>query len=117
MLFNINMILVLEQILNGESDLLSFGARLMTNFGALAKGNPLLYVDSLFRQPVPHRFGVQTTNNYVNEELRMIAERELLMEEHRRMLDEEEEKMEDDEEEPRDTGATLQPHRAPQPFV
>ena len=123
MLFNINMILVLEQILNDESirkekdfsDLLSFGARLMTNFGALAKANPLLYVESLFRHPVPHRFCEQTTNNYVNEELRMIAERELLMEEHRRMMDDEEENM--DEEEPRDAGATLQPHRAPQPVV
>ena len=47
----------------------------------------------------------------------MIAERELLMEEHLHMMDEEEENMEDDEEKPRDTGATLQPHRAPQPVV
>ena len=39
-----------------ESDLLSIdGARIMTNFGVLlANANPLLYVDSIFRHPVPH---------------------------------------------------------------
>mmetsp|Transcript_15769 Transcript_15769/g.23211 ORF Transcript_15769/g.23211 Transcript_15769/m.23211 type:complete len:995 (-) Transcript_15769:952-3936(-) len=97
MLYNINMLLVLERILNDKwirrekefSHLLSFATRLMDSFAAAAERNPLLYVESLFRHPLPHRFCDFTTNHYVNEELRMIAERELLLEEHRRMMEEE----------------------------
>jgi len=97
MLYNINTLLVLEKILNDKwirkekefSHLLSFATRLMDSFAAAAEENPLLYVESLFRHPLPHRFCELTTNHYVNEELRMIAERELLLEEHRRMMEEE----------------------------
>lgn len=106
MLFNINMFIVLDQILNDDSirndkdfsHLLSFSVRVMTSFAECAKANPLLYVESLFRHPVPHRFCEQMMNHYVNEELRMIAEREILLEEERRMMEEEADVEEDDEE-------------------
>jgi timeless len=52
------------------SHLLSFSVTVMTSFAECAKSNPLLYVESLFRHPVPHRFCEQMMNHYVNEELR-----------------------------------------------
>jgi timeless len=97
MLFNIQMLLVLNQILNDPlirreaefGHLLSYGARVMASFASLAAANPLSYVESLFRHAIPHRFCEQVMNHYVNEELRMISERELLLEEERRMMEEE----------------------------
>ncbi|KAI2510180.1 negative regulation of DNA replication [Fragilaria crotonensis] len=120
MLFNIQMLLVLDQILNDTSirreadfgHLLSYCARVMASFASLAAVNPLLYVESLFRHAIPHRFCEQVMNHYVIEELRMIAERELLLEEERRMMEEEEKESNDQVEEALEAGtAILKPLR------
>jgi len=92
MLFNIQLLMVLSQILNDErirhnkeySSLLSFAAAIMRHFARAAETNPMLHVEALFRHPAPHRFCELSTNMYVNEELRMMAERELLLEEQSR---------------------------------
>jgi timeless len=97
MLYNIQLFLVLERILNDSSlrkkekehaSLLAFGANVITKFADAAARNPTLYVECLFRHNPFHRFCELSTHLYVNEELRMIAERELLLEEHRRSLEE-----------------------------
>lgn len=88
MLYNINMFTVLETILNDTgirekeefSALLMFASSLMKRFSRAAEANPMLFVEALFRHPIPHRFCEFTTNMYVNEELRMIAVRDLLLE-------------------------------------
>ena len=115
MLFNIQMLLVLNQILNDTSirrdadfgHLLTYCARVMASFASLAVANPLVYVESLFRHAIPHRFCEQVMNHYVNEELRMIAERELLLEEERRMMEEEEKESNDKVEESLETGPAI----------
>jgi len=102
MLYNIQLIVVLDQILNDAtirnekeySPIINFCAGIMSRFASNAQVNPMLPVECLFRHPVPHRFCELTTNMYVNEELRYIGEREALLEEHRRLAaaeDEEEE--------------------------
>mmetsp|Transcript_11717 Transcript_11717/g.13269 ORF Transcript_11717/g.13269 Transcript_11717/m.13269 type:complete len:1014 (-) Transcript_11717:36-3077(-) len=88
MLFNLQMIMVIEQILNDNSiqkdrsfeSLITFCTSLMYKFWSAADSNPMLYVESLFQHPTPHRFCEFVTNMYVNEELRMMAEREMLRE-------------------------------------
>ena len=98
MLFHVQLFTVLQQILcdlsiqndKQYSVLLLFAAKLMRAFANTAKDNPMLFVEALFRHPAPHRFCELTTNMYVNEELRMIAEREVLMEEQQRLVEEEE---------------------------
>jgi timeless len=88
MLYNLQLIMVLEQVLNDLSirreksfePLLQFSTNLMYNFWSAADANPMLYVECLFRHPVPHRFCESVTNMYVSDELRMLAEREILRE-------------------------------------
>ena len=92
MLYNIQLFVVLDRILNDVtirkekeySVLVAFATRLMSRFASHAQTNPMAFVECLFRHPAPHRFCELSTNMYVNEELRMIAERELLLEEQRR---------------------------------
>ncbi|KAL3910148.1 MAG: hypothetical protein SGILL_007808 [Bacillariaceae sp.] len=87
MLYNLQLIMVMEQILNDatirkEKDfesLLQFGTSLMYKFRSAADTNPMLYVESLFRHAAPHRYCDSVTNMYISDELRMIAEREMLM--------------------------------------
>lgn len=92
MLYNIQLFVVLDQILNDVtirkekeySALVAFATSLMSRFASHAQTNHMAFVECLFRHPAPHRFCELSANMYVNEELRMIAERELLLEEHRR---------------------------------
>lgn len=97
MLYNIQLMAVLNVILNDTSirndkenaALISFATSIMIQFSVAAKENAMLHVECLFRHPAPHRFCELSSNMYVNEELRMIAERELLLEESRRVYGEE----------------------------
>jgi len=104
MLYNMQMMLVLNQILQDSlirdkkeySSLLQFAARLVRRFAELVHRNPFLYVECLFRHPAPQRFCDQVTNLYVNDELRMMAERELLLEEQQRFEDEDQTTIEEE---------------------
>jgi len=95
MLYSVQMIFVLNTILNDMSirkekdyfSVLSFATHMMEKFSNTSKENALMYVEALFRHPLPARFCEMATNLYVNEELRMMAERELLMEEEKQMVD------------------------------
>lgn len=112
MLYNIQLIMVVNRILNDPlirndkayATTLSWAAGLVHNFATLASNvNPVLYIETLFKHPVPHRFCELSTNLYVNEELRMIAERELLLEARRLEIlngdnSEDEDDMEEDDE-------------------
>ena len=124
MLYNIQLFLVVERILNdpairkekANASLLSFCASLMTKFADAAAQNPMLYVECLFRHIPPQKFCDVSTNFYVNEELRMIVELQMRLEEQRRSGEEQDnddadysdndEELEfvDDEEEMADTG-------------
>jgi timeless len=92
MLYSIQLFVVLDQILNDVtirkekeySSLVAFSTSLMRRFASHVQANPMAFVEILFRHPAPHRFCELSANMYVNEELRMIAERELLLEEHQR---------------------------------
>ncbi len=92
MLYNIGLLTVLDTILNDKSirdkddfeALLVFGASFMKRFARASEENPMLYVEALFKHPIPHRFCELSTNMYVNEELRMIAVRDLLLEDQQR---------------------------------
>ena len=114
MLYNIGLFSVLEKILNDQSirdnqdfsALLMFASSFMKRFARASDVNPMLFVEALFRHPIPHRFCELTTNMYVNEELKMIAVRDLLLEdqkkyEHIDAIDDEEndQRYNDDEEE------------------
>lgn len=109
MLYNIQLICVLDKILNDQtirkeksfSSLLSFAAALLQNFYRAAQNNPMLFVEVLFKHSLPHRFCDSVTNMYVNEDLRMMAVREILLEEQAR-FDEEEAKAVQEEEEDSD---------------
>ncbi|OEU07935.1 hypothetical protein FRACYDRAFT_197226 [Fragilariopsis cylindrus CCMP1102] len=92
MLYNLQLIMVTEQILNDNSiqkdrsfdSLIKFSTSLMYKFWSAADSNPMLYVECLFQHTTPHRFCEFVTNMYVNEELRMMAEREMLREDQLR---------------------------------
>jgi timeless len=92
MLYNIGMFTALDTILNDNtirdkeefSALLMFGSSLMKRFARAAEANSMLFVEAMFKHPIPHRFCEFTTNMYVNEELRMIAVRDLLLEDQKR---------------------------------
>ena len=92
MLYNIGLFTVLDKVLNDPTirdrddyaALLMFATSFMKRFAQAAEANPMLYVEALFKHPIPHRFCELTTNMYVNEELRMIAVRDLLLEDQRR---------------------------------
>jgi timeless len=96
MLYNLQIIMTMEQILNdasirGDKDfqsLIHFCTCLMYKFWVAADSNPMLYVECLFRHTSPHRFCELVTNMYVNDDLRMITERALLLEEHHRLQEE-----------------------------
>jgi timeless len=111
MLYNIYMFTALETILNDTtirnkeefSALLMFASSLMKRFARAAEVNPMLFVEALFRHPIPHRFCEFTTNMYVNEELRMIAVRDLLLEDQKRH-----DKSDDDDENENQQGATTE---------
>jgi timeless len=98
MLYNIGMLTVLDTILNDKAirdkddfeALLAFGASFMKRFARASDENPMLFVEALFKHPIPHRFCELSTNMYVNEELRMIAVRDLLLEDQQRFEKEEE---------------------------
>ena len=90
MLYNIGLFTVLDRILNDPAirdkddyaSLLMFASSFMQRFARAVEINPMLYVEALFKHP--HRFCEQTTNLYVNEEIRMIAVRDLLLEDQRK---------------------------------
>ena len=92
MLYNVGIFNALDTILNDNSirdkkdfsALLMFASSLMKRFAQAAEGNPMLFVEAMFRHPIPHRFCEFTTNMYVNEELRMIAVRDLLLEDQQK---------------------------------
>lgn len=87
-LYNIGLFTVLDKILNDPiirdkedfTSLLMFASSFMNRFARAAEVNPMLYVEAMFKHPIPHRFCELATNMYVNEELRMIAVRDLLLE-------------------------------------
>jgi timeless len=89
MLFNVSMFTVCNKILNDVSIrnqkdysyVISFASGLMKHFAAAAQENPMLFVEALVKHNTPHRFCELSMNMYVEDELRMLAERELLMEE------------------------------------
>jgi hypothetical protein len=91
MLYNIQLLMVLNTILNDPiirndesyATTLAWASGIVHNFATQAARNPVLFAECLFRHPVPHRFCELSTNMYVNEELRMIAEKELLLEAQR----------------------------------
>lgn len=95
MLHNVQVLLVMDRILNDQSirkdkkfePILSFATSFIHRLGRAAQENPLLFVEALFKHPVPHRFCDLATNMYVSEELRMLAERDLLLEEQRQLED------------------------------
>jgi len=92
MLYNLQLMMVMERILNDNSvqmdkafeSLINFCTSLMYKFWCAADSNPMLYVECLFQHATPHRFCESVTNMYVNDELRMMAERESLREDQLR---------------------------------
>jgi timeless len=92
MLYNLQLLIVIERILNDDSiqkdksfeSLIKFSTSLLYKFWCSADSNPMLYVECLFQHATPHRFCESVTNMYVNDELRMIAEREMLQEDQDR---------------------------------
>jgi timeless len=88
MLFNLPLLIVLNQILNDASiqgdksfePVLAFASTVARHFARAAEKNPMLYVEILFRHPAPHRFCESLSNMYVTEDLLLIAEREMLHE-------------------------------------
>lgn len=95
-LYNINLLSVFSKILNDVtirdkkefSHVIQFSASILRHFGNAARDNHMLFVETLFRFPHPHRVCEMVTNHYVTEELVMIGEREMLLE---RAREEEEE--------------------------
>jgi hypothetical protein len=91
-LYNIGLFTVLEKILNDPmirdkeefTALLMFASSFMNRFAKAAEVNPMLFVEAMFKHPIPHRFCELATNLYVNEELQMIAVRDLLLEDQMR---------------------------------
>lgn len=87
MLFNIHTLSVMNEILNDQSlrhdrdfrSLLGFAATFVRHYARTCEQNPMLYVETLFRHPMPHRYCEKLANNYVSEELKMIAERDILL--------------------------------------
>lgn len=92
-LYSVQTLVVMDRILNDHSirrdkkfePLLAYCASFVHRFAKATQANPLFFVEALFRHPIPHRFCDLSTNLYVSEELRMLAERDLLLEEQRRL--------------------------------
>lgn len=95
MLFNVQMLLVLNTILNdstirhdsASASLVLFAATTVANFAQMAQENPILYVEALFKYPFPHRYCELVTNNYVTDDLRMLAERDWLLQKQQLQTD------------------------------
>lgn len=91
-LYNIGLFTVLDRILNDPiirekedfTALLMFASSFMNRFARAAEVNPMLFVEAMFKHPIPHRFCELATNLYVNEELQMFAVRDLLLEDQMR---------------------------------
>ena len=87
MLYNVQVLTVLNSILNDTSlrkdkdyaSLLQFASTIVLDFAAAAQANPVLFVEALFKHPLPHRFCESVTNMYVTEDIRMMVERDLLL--------------------------------------
>lgn len=87
MLFNAQVLTVLNIILNDQSirkdgdyaALLRFAASAVQKFAAAAQANPMLFIEALFKHPLPHRYCDLFANTYVTDDLRMLAERDLLL--------------------------------------
>lgn len=88
MLFNIHLLNILNEVLNNDClrndkeycTLISFGSTLVRHYARTCEKNPMLFVETLFRQSIPHRYCESLMNNYVSDELKMISEREVLLE-------------------------------------
>ncbi|KAL7554423.1 hypothetical protein ACHAWF_018401 [Thalassiosira exigua] len=117
-LYNIGLLSVLDTILNDATiredpdykALLMFASSFVKRFARAAEVNPMLYVEALFKHPVPHRFCELSTNIYVTEELRMIAVRDLLLEDQKRYEQQADEAQENNEE--HDKGAGVSENKA-----
>lgn len=87
MLYNVTALSVFNEILNdssirGDKDyqfILSFASTIVRHFSQACTRNPLLFVEALFRHPMPHRFCEYSSNLYVSDEVNMILERDLLL--------------------------------------
>lgn len=96
MLYNIHLLSVFSKILSDitirdkkeYSLVLHFSAMIIRHFGLAAQENDMLFIESLFRFPHPHRVCEMVNNHYVSEELVMIGERERLLESAREEEDE-----------------------------
>jgi len=104
MLYQIQLLMVLQKILEDPSltmdekdhkELILFATNLMHRFWTESKTNPMLFVECLFRPNHPHRHCDLMRNQYVSEELRMVAEKDILLEEAQRFR---EESLDEDEE-------------------
>ena len=117
MLYNIQTLIVFDSILNDpalrddrtSASLVSFSAVIVRHFAKAAEDNPMLFVECLMKHSNPHRFCEHSTNLYITEEIRMMAEREMLLDESRRAMQEDsDEDEEDPASAPRDGGWTGQ---------
>ena len=107
MLYNIQVLTVLNTILNDTSirkdkdyaSLLQFATTIVHDFAVAAQANPMLFVEALFKHPLPHRYCESVTNMYVTEDLRMMVERDLLLQQQQRLEQETAALANDDEEE------------------
>lgn len=95
LLYNIHLFVVVQTILCDDSidtkdackkELVRFSSTLCHRFIAATKKNPMLFIECLFRHSAPARFCELVSNNYVGEELRMLAEREVLLQEHLELM-------------------------------
>ena len=86
-LYNLTVLSVFNEILNdssvrGDKDyqsILSFASTIVRHFSQASTKNPLLFVEALFRHPMPHRFCEYSNNLYVSDEVNMILERDILL--------------------------------------
>jgi len=97
LLFNIHLLMTVQRILtdvaisteeNDQKDLILFCTTICHRFWVMTKKNPMLFVECLFRHPTPSKFCELVSNQYVSEELRMLAEREVLLEDQERLREE-----------------------------
>lgn len=107
MLFNLHLFTTVNEILNDECllrdkdhhNLLGFASTLVRHYARATTKNPMLFVETLFRHNTPHRYCVSLMNNYVSEELKMIAMRDLLLDQQLKEHHEREDNMPSDDDE------------------
>lgn len=89
-IFNAQLLVTAQKILcdssiatieNDNQELVLFCTTFYNRFLLMARKNPMLFIECLFRHSVPSKFCELVSNHYVGEELRMLAEREILVEE------------------------------------